>query len=843
MLGQVRGAAEKSRRSDSNASTTARPTPSHASHALGSRSTAHSSTNGSRNGHAAHGISSKSTSLSANSASAAAEHALHGKKHSSAYPHVDTIEEEYQSSGRRKEEARRHHHTNGVTNGNNHSTSNSNSNSSSFSRTEGTSAGRAGSGRVENGGNSSTSTADANFRTGMKLVQQAYEEKYQALVEEVNTWKWISEEQSAQMTVLAAELARVEGNYAALQKEMAQLEMFRKAIVSMVDQHSGVSLTQLEQSILETIGADAENGDTGYDVVADADTSSFMLDDEPDHLSPLSNQPRFGRENVFSRDGKSESIASTSILGSLKTSTNSTVSRPRASTESIQRSGSTQQSTRHPMASSGLSPSRQNNTLAPRAGNGILSDSSPNGAKKLQKSDSVDSLRSKRNTISTSSRPLYPNTSLSASTTAKRHSSISPLSPRARAIIASSRTAPASNSFSTNSTPNTSPRQPTSGAPSSSIVRSASSKDARQQQQQQQKEKDASSTLQPKASNTDISQTARRSQRSGSESLSNSGLSPAAMKLLRQQEKQQNLEEEKDQPHKGSGHTRHGSRQHHTDDEDYRRSMAHAQGRSSANGGSRAHQRNVSESGHESNVHSHVSEYESSSKHQRDDLQQRQNGSYGDKSQTHAASASNETRPQQSNGGVDASAFTMLYKEIRDSMDVSSFGMFARAVVTSFNEGEKTTDETLDEVGKIVKDRALNQRFRDLIHQAIADKENQVENGNGNETMEGDITLEIDHSLLLDDELDLDRGHEQTHSSFSRTDNHVGEHSMQEGDESLFQDQLDDAEADQSLLDRVEQEESVTARGNLTHGGEGREANGDGEASGAHQKSMRKKTL
>lgn len=33
----------------------------------------------------------------------------------------------------------------------------------------------------------------------MKLIQQAYEEKYQSLIEEVNTWKWISEEQSAQV--------------------------------------------------------------------------------------------------------------------------------------------------------------------------------------------------------------------------------------------------------------------------------------------------------------------------------------------------------------------------------------------------------------------------------------------------------------------------------------------------------------------------------------------------------------------------------------------------------------------------------------------------------------------
>lgn len=73
-------------------------------------------------------------------------------------------------------------------------------------------------------------------------------------------------------------------------------------------------------------------------------------------------------------------------------------------------------------------------------------------------------------------------------------------------------------------------------------------------------------------------------------------------------------------------------------------------------------------------------------------------------------------------------------------------------MVTAFNEGEKTTDETLQEVSKIVQDRALNQRFRDLIHKAIAEKESQIENGGTNETMDGDMTLEIDHSLLLEED-------------------------------------------------------------------------------------------
>ncbi|KAG0354360.1 hypothetical protein BG005_006542 [Podila minutissima] len=105
-------------------------------------------------------------------------------------------------------------------------------------------------------------------------------------------------------------------------------------------------------------------------------------------------------------------------------------------------------------------------------------------------------------------------------------------------------------------------------------------------------------------------------------------------------------------------------------------------------------------------------------------------------------------------------------------MDATSFGLFAR-VVTAFNEGEKTTNETLQEVSKIVKDRALNQRFKNLIEQAIAEKESQLDEA-GNETMDGDVTLEIDHSLLMDveegdeefiDEEDQDENFGSTHDS------------------------------------------------------------------------------
>lgn len=83
-------------------------------------------------------------------------------------------------------------------------------------------------------------------------------------------------------------------------------------------------------------------------------------------------------------------------------------------------------------------------------------------------------------------------------------------------------------------------------------------------------------------------------------------------------------------------------------------------------------------------------------------------------------------------------------------------------MVTAFNEGEKTTDETLQEVSRIVQDRALNQRFRDLIHKAIAEKESHIENGGANETIDGDVTLEIDHSLLLEeDENRIEEGEEE----------------------------------------------------------------------------------
>lgn len=96
----------------------------------------------------------------------------------------------------------------------------------------------------------------------------------------------------------------------------------------MVDQHSGVSLTELEQSILETIEADAENAGAGLDAVADADTSSFILDGGTESpQAPYAHQHRSLREEFSMREQKHSSSAA--AKGSPQVSS----SRPRASTE------------------------------------------------------------------------------------------------------------------------------------------------------------------------------------------------------------------------------------------------------------------------------------------------------------------------------------------------------------------------------------------------------------------------------------------------------------------------------------------------------------------------------
>ncbi|KAG0084989.1 hypothetical protein BGZ93_006607 [Podila epicladia] len=548
------------------------------------------------------------------------------------------------------------------------------------------------------------------FKAGMKLILQAYEDRYQSLTDEANKWKWISEEQSVQMAAMAAELARVEESLSTLQKEMSQLETFRKAIVSMVDQHSGVSLTQLEQSILETIEADAEHVDAGYDV-ADADTSSFILDGEVESsFSP--HQQKHEKEPLGSRSLRSAPVSTGT-------------SRPRAATGA----------------------ERSSTTAKTEITSTLTSGQSPNGLKKLHRFGSSDSLRSKRNTISSSTRPFYPSTSSAHNGTSKRHSSISPLSPKVRMTSAKA----VASSFSTNSTPSTSPREQATqpSAPSSRTTR------------HQQKEYSIGirstmshlaslsvSSMVPTSSRRNVSSdaisahivasspgssdSAKRSRRSGSATMSMANLSPAAMELLKQQER---LQEQERGALKGTmAIIPHSSRPVQAVGEDEKRS--------SVQGSTTSGFVHVDET-------SQGSRRGSSARHSKDE---RRYVSQSDSEKTKGDPGSfNDIRRQQSTGGssgVDASAFTLLYKEIRDSMDATSFGLFAR-VVTAFNEGEKTTNETLQEVSKIVKDRALNQRFKNLIEQAIAEKESQLDEA-GNETIDGDVTLEIDNSLLMD---------------------------------------------------------------------------------------------
>ncbi|KAF9946984.1 hypothetical protein BGZ70_002933 [Mortierella alpina] len=595
------------------------------------------------------------------------------------------------------------------------------------------------------------------MQAGIKLIQQAYVDKYQALEEEVNTWKWISEEQSTQM---------------------AQLEMFRKAIVSMVDQHSGVSLAELEQSILGTIEADAENLEAGYDAAIDADTSSFMLDDDAvSSIAPLPAHDQHRREDYPTREGAAG--ISAAVASSFKFSPQRLAPRPRASTETaVKRPKSTQQNMD---LRESLSPLAHHSAPNSRRRTEALSDSSYSGLKMLQKSGSTDSLK-KRNTISASSRPLYPAVSHSSGDPSKRHSSVSPLSPRVRAATSSSRAATGSNSFTFNSTPSTSPRQPllnhAASTAAATLSNSMTARTARQHQQQKEYSLGVRSStshlaggsgVAPKSSHQSLRerrqpsseespgvqrnqssrsngvQSSHRAHRSNSGGASMNGLSPAAIELLREQELQQRHEKEEEEEEEENG-------THHR-----RVSSGHAGRRAS-------HHYQPSEDEEqrqpENNVHGHPlrpgnessARIESASPSRR-----RQSQLYGDKAAPTSKSSSiskateDQQQQQQNNGGVDASAFTMLYKEIRDSMDATSFGLFAR-VVTAFNEGEKTTEETLQEVGKIVKDHGLNQRFRDLIHQAIAEKESQLENDVGNETMEGDITLDLDldQSLLVE---------------------------------------------------------------------------------------------
>ncbi|KAK3837008.1 MAG: hypothetical protein JOS17DRAFT_427907 [Linnemannia elongata] len=603
----------------------------------------------------------------------------------------------------------------------------------------------------------------------------------------------------------------------------------------MVDQHSGVSLAELEQSILETIEADAENVGAGLDAVADADTSSFILDggiESPQ--APYPHQHRSLREDFSMREQKHSSLAITK--GSPKASS----SRPRASTETS-RSGSisyvAETRTRHQPGSTLLSPSGLSGT---RGGAQVLSDSSPNGQTKMHKSGSTDSLRNKRNTISTTSRSIYPNTPLSTGSASKRHSSTtSPLNSRSRSGTTSSRVVLASSSFSSNSTPSTSPRQPTTNSSATSVI----TRTIRQQQQQKEysanvrnpmsqmatlsggapanashldlsDRRQASSDSNVSGQTSDLGSTNRRGQRPPSSTAhSFSGLSPAAAELLKQQERQQRQEEENINLQKSPpGYLQQQQQQelhHPSEDENRRRSVVYSQSRSHGKDRSvpthHQSQTQHSKKSNDTTLDRHYqSGYESTTRQQ----SRRQSATSGDKSGNHSSTASsNDHQSQQSSSGVDANAFTLLYKEIRDSMDTQSFGMFAR-VVTAFNEGEKTTDETLQEVSKIVQDRALNQRFRDLIHKAIAEKENQLENGEANETMDGDMTLEIDHSLLLDeDENRIVEGDEDL--AEDERDNDLRDRNRDSGSDERFHEDNNSLERNDSSLTGGNEEDEL----------------------------------
>ncbi|KAF9918442.1 hypothetical protein BX616_008773 [Lobosporangium transversale] len=772
ILDRVRGPTGRSRISGSSASASTPVSISHSSsHQPSSVSLANSLRSSSKNvnstintpstsnniSHSKNTLNStSSTRASSVSAGALTEHGTHNRKYgsgiSSNNKHAckatarigkELYHEDGDIIGHRKEELRYSHH-------------NGSAQSSSLTRYDAIVAERiAVQKRSEDESNTSRSSTDAdtNFKTGIKLIQQAYEDKYQALLDEVSTWKWISEEQSVQMTVMATELAQVEKKYVTLQKEMAQLETFRKAIVSMVDQHSGATLTQLERSILETIEADAENGDLGYNAVANGDTSSFILDDNTEHL------PRLTKEDQFIMGQKASNVPS-AISSTFKSSSLMAASRPRASTESVVKRPSTMLHSRTTKYSTS-SPLRQNrDTTAYHSGATTHPDNSSSDHKYITKQNLVDGLRSKRNTISTTSRRQHPGIASFSANTSRRHSGASPPSLLTKTALSSSRvTTTALASLSSISSSASSPPQTSSSTAASSIGGSINVRTARQKPQRREHSLDirtsvaqvtnplgdtpllstvqserhqgiseGSLVLQSKLDTTDPSQvdTKQRSITSDPEKMFMRDLSPAAIELFRQQEEQQKLEIEADYASKKAVHVhiRYDSRQ--TDDEGYRRSAS----RSTSDRSDHLHyQRRYSGSGQ-------ITGHESSSKLQ--------------KSNFHATTTIHEDNSRRTDG-IDANAFTTLYKEIRDSMDSTSFGMFAR-VVTAFNEGDKTTEETLEEVSRVVKDCSLNQRFQDLIYQAVAEKESQMANESTNLAMEANRTIDIDKSLLLDDE-------------------------------------------------------------------------------------------
>jgi hypothetical protein len=182
--------------------------------------------------------------------------------------------------------------------------------------------------------------------------------------------------------------------------------------------------------------------------------------------------------------------------------------------------------------------------------------------------------------------------------------------------------------------------------------------------------------------------TNRRGQRPPSSTgHSFSGLSPAAVELIKQQERQQRQEEEKVNLQKSpSGYLQPQQELHHpSEDEGRRRSAVYSQTRSNMKDRSvPTHNHSQAQHPTKSNDttldrHQYQSGYESNTRPQNETTRRRQSATSGDKSGTlSSTTGSNGHQSQQSSSGVDANAFTLLYKEIRDSMDTQSFGMFAR---------------------------------------------------------------------------------------------------------------------------------------------------------------------
>jgi hypothetical protein len=91
--------------------------------------------------------------------------------------------------------------------------------------------------------------------------------------------------------------------------------------------------------------------------------------------------------------------------------------------------------------------------------------------------------------------------------------------------------------------------------------------------------------------------------------------------------------------------------------------------------------------------------------------------------QTHATQpspaplADNSHHSSASNLHVDAST---LYKQIRATLTPEEFEQFA-ANVAAFNSSEQTADETVRNIGKLVKDRMLMLQMRNLIYTALAE--------------------------------------------------------------------------------------------------------------------------